>query len=159
MRSLEHERLAAVERRLVDRLVVAPLSQGDDDVRQWLGWELASLVEGHFHRILDVGSLTAAERFRWEQRVIEPARRTIGSTATAGLDGSLLVDPRADPHRKAYWLLDPGERAGTFGIDAVLFGSSSVGISSLYVRPDRRRCGVAARALGGCETGSTRWCW
>ena len=171
MRPLERdERLAEVHRRVVDRLVVVPLSQGDDDVRQWLGWELASLVEGHFHRILDVPSLTATERSGWEQRVLDPASRNVGSTPTTTFGGTRLVDPRADPFRSAYWLLDRDERAGTLGIDALLFGGSSVGISSLFVRPDLRRRGVAARALGEAydaavsagATGlriATNWCW
>ena len=108
-----------------------PLSANDDGARRWLGWELASLIEGHFHHVVYVGALPSVERLTWERRVTGEDER--------------LVDPRLDKFRRASWLLDGSDRAGTFAI--ALLGRSEVSISSLYVRPDLRHRGVASRAL------------
>lgn len=139
---------------LVAREVVAPLADDDGEVRRWLEWELASLIEGHFHRHVDVGRLAAADRLHWERRVTS--------------DG--LRDPRLDDFRRAYWLVHGGERAGTIAIDVPRVGRSEVGITSLYVRPELRRRGIATRALdtvydavvGAGADGlrvDTSWCW
>src|SRR3990172_9088054 len=108
---------------LVARGILEPLAADDDDVRRWLAWELASLIEGHFHRRVDANAFSRSEWQEWEQRVTE----SVG-----------LHDPRRDDLRRAYWLLQDGERAGTFAIDALQLGRPELAISSLYVRPDLR---------------------
>lgn len=149
-----HDALLGVHELLVARAVIAPLTPEDDEVRRWLEWELASLIEGHFHRSVDARWLPAAERLDWERRVTT--------------DG--LRDPRLDDFRRAYWLLQEGDRAGTVAIDSSRLGRSEVGITSLYVRPDFRRRGIASRALdaaydtvaGAGADGlriETSWCW
>jgi GNAT superfamily N-acetyltransferase len=133
-----------------------PLSDDDDDARLWLGFELASLIEGHLHHIVDLNVLSSVERSIWERRVTG--------------DGERLLDPRADEFRRAYWLLDAGVRAGTLAMESRLLGRSEMGLSSLYVRPDLRRKGIAARAIDAAYTAavaagsgglliSTDWCW
>lgn len=186
MRSLDSDaRLLEAHERLVDRGVLAPLSQDDEDVRQWLGWELASLIEGHFHHIVDVSSLGSAERLEWERRVTAPgdppslpiSERSFGETSPPSLPvsersfgGTRLRDPRLDDFRRPYWLLHGRDRAGTLAIESRLLGRSDVGISSLYVRPDLRRRGIATRALDAVyevvlDVGAdglriaTSWCW
>lgn len=142
--------------RLVERGVVRPLSDDDDEVRRWLGWELASLIEGHFHHIVDVNALVFTERSTWERRVIG--------------GGDRLVDPRTDEFRRPYWLMYGSDRAGTLAIESRSLGHSDVSISSLYVRPDLRRRGIATRALDAAHEAmvhagarglriSTSWCW
>lgn len=140
--------------RLVTRGLIAPVAHGDEEVRQWLDWELASLIEGHVHRLVDVRALPHAERLHWERQVTDNGLR----------------DPRHDELRRVYWLLYDNERVGTLGIDSSRLGRSEVCITSLYVRPDLRRRGVAARALDALHdaavgTGAnglrieTSWCW
>ncbi|MBI3046717.1 MAG: GNAT family N-acetyltransferase, partial [Acidobacteria bacterium] len=154
MRALEIDDLLAVHRRLITRGVIAPLAEDDVEVRRWLDWELASLIEGHFHRIVEVGALSAAERAEWERRVTEGGLR----------------DPRTDKWRRVYWLLHDGEPVGTLGLDVTRLGRPDVGLTSLYVRPDLRRHRIAAQALdevfdaavAGGATGlrlETSWSW
>lgn len=150
------DRLLAAHRQLIERAVVTPLSDHDDDARQWLGCELASLIEGHLHHIVEVGALSPVERSTWERRVTE--------------EGEGLLDPRTDRFRRPYWLLHGSDRAGTLAIESQLLGRPDVSISSLYVRPDLRRRGIATRALAAAHDAvvsagasglliSTSWCW
>lgn len=150
------DRLLSAHRQLVERAVVTPLSDNDDDAQHWLGCELASLIEGHLHHIVDVDALTSVERSIWERRVTG--------------EGERLVDPRTDEFRRPYWLLYGSDRAGTLAIESRLLGRSEVSISSLYVRPDLRRRGIATRALDAAHEAalaagarglliSTDWCW
>jgi GNAT superfamily N-acetyltransferase len=157
MESLEaDERLAEAHQQLVTQGVIEPLAADDREVRRWLSCELASLIEGHFHRIVDIAACGAAARQEWEARVTESAHG--------------LRDPRFCEFRRVYWLLLDGERVGTVGIDSIRLGRSELGISSLYVRPDRRARGIAARALeaiyhAAVSAGAdgirldTSWCW
>jgi GNAT superfamily N-acetyltransferase len=153
----DNEPLAATHRSLVAAGVIEPLATDDDDVRRWLDWELASLVEGHFHAIVDMGTLPPIERRDWEQRVLASRDAT-------------LRDPRRDQIRHAYWLLEHGERVGTLGLESMRFGRDEIGLSSLYVRPDCRGRGMARRTIDvtydvAIDAGmfgvrvDTHWCW
>jgi ribosomal protein S18 acetylase RimI-like enzyme len=141
---------------LVRRGVLEPLSDDDDEVERWLSWELASLVEGHFHRIIDVSTARTAVLRQWQDRLAD--------------SGDRLRDPRSDEFRRVYWLLLDSARVGTLGIASMRLGRSDVRISSLYVRPEFRGRGIAARALdeafhavvaAGTDGLSleTSWCW
>lgn len=155
-RSDSDDHLLAAHRQLIERAVVTPLSDNGDDTRRWLGCELASLIEGHLHLIVDVDALSPVERSTWERRVTG--------------EGERLLDPRTDKFRRPYWLLYGNDRAGTLAIESQLLGRSDVSISSLYVRPDLRRRGIASRALAAAHAAvvsagadglliSANWCW
>jgi hypothetical protein len=60
------ENLLTAHQLLVARSVIEPLSDDDDEVRRWLAWELASLIEDHFQRTVDVNTLSRTERSKWE---------------------------------------------------------------------------------------------
>jgi len=118
---------------LVSRGVIEPLAKGKGEAHDWLAWELASLIEGHFHRTMDARALSRSEWQEWERRV------------TGGIG---LGDPRREQLRRVYWLLDQGgERAGTIALDTIRIGRPEIGISSLYLRPELRGSGIATRAL------------
>jgi GNAT superfamily N-acetyltransferase len=140
---------------LIEARVLEPLSADAKDSQRWLDWDLASVIEGHFHQLVDVSSLSAEDRAGWMVRTKYP-------------DVS-LHDPRAE-YSKAYWLLDAGERVGTLALDIVFPSSRFQGISSLYVRPDRRRRGITGRALAALKVEAlaaglrglrieTNWTW
>jgi GNAT superfamily N-acetyltransferase len=122
-------------RQLVAQGVLEPLARDEKETRKWNLWELASLVEGHFHMQLDVTRLSEMERLAYERR--------------ASFEGNLL----ASPHRgysHPFWLLDGldgGRRAGTFAIATMMYGLDLISISSLYVEPAARRRHLARGAL------------
>jgi len=128
----EDAQLSVVERNVIESHVLEPLARGTEDTRQWLDWDLASLVEGFHHEQIDNGSLSPDERTSWVRRVIG--------------QGKDQYNPHS-PYSKPYWLLDSGVRVGTLALDRSVLGGQLLGISSLYVRPARRRRGVASRAL------------
>ena len=155
---MKDERAFAVQQQLVERGVVAPLSVDPDEVQRWLSWDLASLIEGHFHQVVDTHALPESQRAEWIRRATE---RGLGFR---------------DPH-KSYmlpcWLLSGDDRVGTFGIHSFLFetvGGAAACLASLYVRPDHRRQGIATRAIdttydATLQAGGdglripTSWCW
>jgi GNAT superfamily N-acetyltransferase len=140
---------------LVERGVLEPLSADREDTRRWLDLDLASLIEGHYRKLVDVDSLSAEGRTDWVRRTMCPV--------------ASLQDPHSQ-YSKAYWLLDAGERVGTIALDILLPGGRLQRVSSLYVRPDRRRHGIARRALANVNDAAlatglrglrieTNWTW
>jgi hypothetical protein len=123
-----------MHRLLISRGVIEPLALDDDEVRQWLDCELASLIEGHFHQTVGPSSLDVAQRRNGECRV----------TGDRG-----LRDPRRDEFRAVYWLRNEAKRFGTLGIASTDFGGTHIGLSSLYVLPDLLRH-PAGLNLGDC---------
>jgi GNAT superfamily N-acetyltransferase len=126
-------------RRLTAERVVEPLSTEDVETKAWNLYELASLVEGHLHEQLDVARLSNAsnasdtERLAWEQRVT--------------YDGGPLRNPH-DNYCRPFWLLaGDGRRIGTLAIATMIYGFDLISVSSLYVDPAARGCGIARRAL------------
>src|SRR5688500_10161037 len=141
---------------LIQRGVIEPLADDDLDVSRWLSWELASLVEGHFHYEVDFDHAGAAVRRKWERRLAHA--------------GDRLRDPRSDKFRRVYWLLLDGERVGTIGIASLRLARSDVEISSLYVLPAFRGREIATRAVAAVYDAvvasgadglrlETSWCW
>jgi GNAT superfamily N-acetyltransferase len=129
----ERANILAAHAALVAEGALEPLSRDAAETRLWLDCELASLVENRFFEPLDPCALTAANRGHWEPR--------------ASSD-----EPLSSPHGHAwyripYWIRDGGERAGTIALATSHIGVRLVTVSSLYVLPSHRRCGVAARAL------------
>jgi GNAT superfamily N-acetyltransferase len=142
-------------RQLVTEGWIEPLAAGAGEARRWNLWELASLVEGHFHQQLDVTSLSDEQRVAYERR--------------ASFDGRPLPSPHSE-YRCPYWLVHRGRRAGTIAIAAVPTGAGFISLSSLYVDPAERRRGIAGRALqavfdvglanGACGIRlGTSWTW
>lgn len=119
-------------RQLIDRKVVEPLSTDEGDTRDWNLYELASLIEGHFHVRLDFAQLSDIERLAYERRCT--------------YNGEPLVSPHAG-YRRPFWLLNNGRRVGTIAITMMIWGANLISIESLYVDPAARRRKVARRAL------------
>src|SRR3990172_6495177 len=121
------EEVLAAHEALVSRGVIEPLASKKVEADAWLAWELASLIEGHFHRVVAVNALSRSERREWEHRV----------TGRVG-----LRDPRREQIRRVYWLRHRGgARAGTIALDTIRLGRPEIGVSSLYVRPELRGSG------------------
>ena len=148
--------IQAAHQALIARGVIEPLSRDERQTRRWLDCELASLVENRFFTSLDPRRIDDEERARWEPR------------ATSD-------EPLSSPHghrfyRRVYWMLDEGERAGTFGLGTMYLGIGLLTVSSLYTLPSRRRRGAASRVLGEAERAviasggrglrvTTHWTW
>src|SRR6185295_14611003 len=142
-------------RRLIDQQVIEPLSTDEAETRRWNLYELASLIEGHFHVQLDVTRLSDVERLAYERRV--------------SWEGHPLASPHSE-YRHPFWLLADGRRVGTIAIATMISGLDLISISSLYVDPAARQRHVARRALeavfrAGVEHGTgglrldTSWTW
>jgi ribosomal protein S18 acetylase RimI-like enzyme len=124
--------IEATCRQLIAERVVEPLSSDEGETRRWNLWELASLVEGHFHQQLEVTRLSEEERLVQERRVT--------------YDGGPLASPHGE-YSHPFWLLADGRRVGTIAIATMIYGTSLISVSSLYVEPAMRRRNVARRAL------------
>ena len=120
-------------------------------------YDLVALAEGEFGVVIDAEAPNCGEelaelkrRLRWR----DPAERSPFS------------------YRQCYWILDPGteERVGTIAVADTVSGRDAAKVSSLYVRPGRRGCGLASGALEavygaalGCGLSGlrldTEWTW
>ena len=118
-------------RQLAVEGVIAPLSTDEEETRDWMRRELASLVEGHFHVELD-GALSPEERLAYE--------------CSVSYDGRPLGSPHSG-YSLPFWLLADGRRVGTLGIGTMYSGLDLLSIASLYVDPAERRRNIARRAL------------
>lgn len=128
----QRSKIEACCRQLMGERVIEPLSTEEGETRSWNLWELASLIEGHYHVQLDVSRLSEDERRAYENRV------TFG--------GHPLGSPHGE-YRHPFWLLADGRRVGTIAIATMHSGLSLVSISSLYVDPEVRSRNIARRAL------------
>ncbi len=114
----------------------------EDDTWRWMGCDLASMVEGCFSVTLDAWSLPPAKRQPWLDRLGESYE-----APDPALDRSFL---------RYLWLLDEGEPAGTLAMPRSAVGRIDLPLWSLYVRPDHRGRGVAARALRATHEAARR---
>lgn len=104
-----------------------------EEVSAWAAWDLASVVEGCFHVVLDPDTETARRRETWLARL-----------------GASYVEPgfAADGWLTRYfWLAHGGERVGTLALPVDAGGAPELVLWSLYVRPEHRSRGVASRLL------------
>jgi GNAT superfamily N-acetyltransferase len=152
----DQARILAICARLAQDGVVEPLADRPDDERAWNGWELASLVEGNFGRLVDVGSLDDDQRTQWEIK--------------ANWDHRPLRLPYGSEYMLPHWLLEDGVRVGTVSFATMFRALSLLDVSSLFVAPAARGRGTARRALeaayrtalGAGASGlvlSTNWTW
>lgn len=125
-----------------------------EDTQAWRDHDLASLMENRLAVDLDPRAIDDATRTTW--------------TATATEDGRLYGPDRE--FAQPYWLVRDHERIGTISIARSTLGSARCGVSSLYVRSDRRGLGVAGSALEAVTRAvqrhglsgirlETSWCW
>jgi len=118
-------------RQLAAEGVIEPLSTDEEETRQWMLRELASLVEGHLHIQLD-DTLSAEERLAYE--------------CSVSYDGRPLGSPHSG-YSLPFWLLADGRRVGTIAIGTMYSGIDLLSIASLYVDPAERPRNIAGRAL------------
>ncbi len=109
----------------------APLTGDAADVRSFLDHDLASLIENRLGITVDPRAIAEDARRDWIARATDEGRQH---------------RPALDLTRPL-WLLEDAERVGTVAVWPVLAGTGRALITSLYVRPDRRRRGIARRAL------------
>lgn len=122
--------------------VLEPLAENNEaDLRRWLGWELASLVELRFHHRVDGAALTEEERQLWSHRATD--------------QGSGLSSP-STCYQRGFWLLDGAARVGTLTLGSLL-GRALLPIGSLYVLPAHRDRGLATRALEACHRAAMQY--
>lgn len=130
----EERHAARVERRLLAAglvRVVDPTS--DEETSGWTACDLASVVEGCFHVRIEPFALDDGERQRWLDR--------LG-------DSYEVPDPALDRAFLRYlWLVDGGAPIGTIALPVSSLGRTELPVWSLYVHPERRGRGIAARAL------------
>jgi GNAT superfamily N-acetyltransferase len=151
---MRNDQALAVQRRLIESGVVAPLSVDHDEVRRWLGSELASLIEGHLHQMVEPDALPDPQWAEWERRV------------------TYKEEGLGNPHEWLLpcWLLSGVERVGMLAIQSIVLGLADICLASLYVRPGCRRQGLATRALEAVHDATkaaggagvripTSWCW
>jgi hypothetical protein len=121
----------------------------------WHDHDLASMVENRLGTVVDAARLGTEER------------RDLLARAT--LDGE-QPSARDVEHHRSYWIVEGREKVGTLAIATNLLGSSTLGVSSLYVAPARRSRGRAACALDAVYAASvaagvsgirlsTDWSW
>jgi ribosomal protein S18 acetylase RimI-like enzyme len=146
------ERIAQV---LDETALLRPVSDEREERRLWLDHDLASMAENRLGVSVD------------PERLGDDRRRDLLERAT--LDGEgLRTEPTS--YFRRYWILDGSERVGTLATATHLLGRSTLGISSLYVVPARRRRGHAERVLDAVYAASvaaglagthlsTDWSW
>ncbi len=134
--------------------MIEPVASGGAGERLWLDCDLASLAEQRLGDTTDPHALTPERRALWETR--------------ATLDGPSTLEERMR-YEGCYWLIERGERVGTIALSHMIYGTSDVGLASLYVFPSRRGRGVGQRLLARVGDGladegfgyrlDTCWSW
>lgn len=133
-------KLEAVARPLIERGVLDPLADRDEDAQLWTDCELCSFVENRLHHRIDPEALTPDQRAAWAEMALAADER--------------LRDPRPSDYVAAFWIVDRGARAGTLALPKATFGHQFMPVFSLYVFPDRRARGLAHRALRAVDQAS-----
>lgn len=125
-------RFASVHQEVAASGLVAPVAEGASEERLFLDHDLASLAENQLGEVTDPRALDENTRARW--------------STTATSERPLSLGARSELET-AYWLLDGSSRVGTVALARGFPGDARLRLSSLYVVPDRRRCGVTLRFL------------
>jgi GNAT superfamily N-acetyltransferase len=110
---------------------MSPVALGEAEEGLWSDCDLASLAENRLGDATDPRTLGDRQRTEWRARV-----------CTEGLSA-----PSERQMDACFWLLEEGERVGTLALSRGAVGNSLLRLSSLYVLPTHRGCGVATRAL------------
>jgi GNAT superfamily N-acetyltransferase len=148
------DRFADARAALCSSGLIMPVDRDEAALRSWQNHDVASFVE---HRLgIDVDP----------NRLDEPFRSDFIRHAT---DEHELTLPR-EGYTNPYWIRAGGETLGTVALAAPWVGSSSLSVSSLYVRREHRRQGHARRVIEGADSAAQRaglsgidlntsWCW
>jgi GNAT superfamily N-acetyltransferase len=153
------QRLAAVEAEAIAEGWIVPVGADAEERRLWRARDLASLIEGCFHRRVEPEELDDHAAQPWIERLR-------GSFVVPRLDAP---DVPLEPERR-YWLLDRGQRVGTLGLCVSSFRGRWLFVRSLYVSPRARGRGIAGdrlEALAGIASRhdlvglrlATSWTW
>lgn len=122
---------ARVHARLSSSPELVPVAFGEG--RRFALWDLASLAEG-----------ALGERVEPEALGISHERRLRGWLGANEDDYG-----HDDRISRRYWIRGPHGTVGTVAVETWPRGRGTLAVSSLYVRPDARRCGHAWGALRG----------
>jgi len=143
-------------RPLVERGVLEPIGERDDDAQLWMDCDLCSFVENRFHEQIEPATVTPDLRAAWSRRALATDER--------------VLDPRRPNYLAAFWIVDRGARAGTIALSTATYGHRLLPVFSLYVFPSRRSSGLAYRTLHAVHEASvaagfagirvaTHWTW
>jgi GNAT superfamily N-acetyltransferase len=120
----------------------------------WLDYDLASLAENRLGEVVDAERISAAQREDLVQRAAE---------------GRPPPAPRRDL-LAPFWIVRRGQRVGTVAVAVPAYGTRTVELASLFIRPEARGQGLAGTVLrtvydaavraglGGLRL-ETNWCW
>lgn len=140
--TLKRSAIYDAHRRLERAGIVAPLSHDPAETRAWMDCDLASMVENRCFAEIDPRTLSDQERAHWESRALS-ARFHPG-------------DPHDDAfYRLPYWILEGGQRAGSVALETSVTDGQLLGVSSLYLFPDRRGHGVARALLDATKAAAS----
>ena len=147
--------LAAMSRHAAHggRLRFEPLGPDPRSHRSWLDHDLASMVENRLGLDVDPRSLSEADRRPWIER---------------STDVGLQYAPRS-AYAEPFWLTWDGEPVGTISIERSSH-RAHLGITSFYVRRERRGLGIGTTTLDAVRSVALRhgfaglrletsWCW
>lgn len=138
--------LDLVEAELRDEGRIEFVASEPEERTAWHAFDLASLIEGCFHEVVDPGTLDETASGHWQGRLGEYFAPPSLDSWDAALGG----------HERRYWLLDGGRRAGTVCLERSHFFGPWLHVRSLYVLPEHRRRGLAGAALARLARGAAR---
>lgn len=153
----EENLIRATHAALIAERMIMPLTAAAWETEVWMNCELAARVENRFvDALIDPRGLGDEAREEWRRRATPEER---------------IEDPHEESwQRRAYWLIDQGERAGTIALSATSTGVGRMSISSVYIFPEHRRRGLVRRVLerayellreygGRCVRVAVPWAW
>jgi hypothetical protein len=140
------QRLEAIATEATAAGWLEPLGHDRKDRRLWRACDLASMVEGCFHEMVDPTTIDEEAERPWIERLR-------GSFVLPEIDAQR--DSALD-HERRYWLLDGGRRAGTVKLSHSAFRGPWLFVHSLYALRAYRGRGLASTALARLADAAVR---